>query len=138
LMQDQILSSFDTVFLLLLPLTTFALGISGFLWSSARLLAPWALSFGLVSLIPLGMLVLGKLEGSIGLRVHAWISFIVLFSSLVTIFIFVIAVRFFVSFPIVVWSNAGMIFLAGVLFSTYGFSFRGVKYFKHVLGERIP
>ena len=137
MMQDQVLSSFDTILLLLLPLSTFALGVTPWLWTSLRFLAPWTLSFAFASFLPLGILVAAKLRGNVKSRILAWIMFIVLISSVAGLLVLVGVLGLFVGLPIESRPGFEPLFMIGILTLSYGLSYHQVRGLKHLLLRRI-
>jgi hypothetical protein len=137
MMEDQVLSSFDTILLLLLPLSIFALGVTPWLWTSLRFLAPWTLSFAFASFLPLGILVSAKLRGNVQSRILAWIMFIVMISCVAGSLVFVVALSLFVRLPIATRPGFEPLFIIGILTLSYGLSYRQVRGLKHLLLRRI-
>ena len=74
---EQILSSFDTILLLLLPLSTFFLAAAPTIFQLSPILGVATGCLAIGSLMILLLLVIGKIRGSVTVRILAWYLFLI-------------------------------------------------------------
>ena len=130
------MSSFDTVLLLLLPLTIFLVGAASILRTQSPIMSQISQTFAITFALVLVYLVYGILRGSDLIRVSAWFYFFALSIEVVVLYSYTGIISLFVgkpvSFPISIY------FLGGSLCTTFGISLRLIRWIKRTMQRRLP
>jgi hypothetical protein len=135
--EEQILSTYDTVLLLLLPLATFLVAAS--LWNIPRLLTSVAPIFATVFLCILVYLVHAKLTGNDRRRLLAWFWFFLMSSLTLSFVIFLWVLSLIVGIPVGVDAFALVIVgVPGFVAVTYGLAYALTRWIKRTLQRRLP
>lgn len=136
--EEQVLSSFDSLLLLLLPLTTFLLGATSILWNLSQILAQASMTLAAVFAIVLIVLVFGKLRGSDMIRVFAWFLFFYFLGIFAVILSYTWILSFLVGEPVTLSPLYSLQFLFGVVLAGAGISYRPVIWTKRTMQRRLP
>jgi hypothetical protein len=138
MLEEQLLSSFDSVLLLLLPLTTFLLSATLVLWNPERFVALMTELLAILFAIVLIVLVYGKLSGSSMLRVFAWFLFFFLLSVAVVAFACNEILSIFTGSPFKVSTAYLLYYLLGEALVGIGISLTPIRWMKGKMHERLP
>jgi len=134
--EEQVLSSFDTVLLLLLPLTTFLVEAASILRTQSPIMSQISQAFAITFTCVLVYLIYGILRGSDSIRVSAWFYFFLLSIEVVVLYSYTGIISLFVgkqvTFPF------SIPFVGGSLCTTVGISLRLIRWIKRTMQRRLP
>ena len=136
--EEQILSTFDTVLLLLLPVTTFLLSATSLFFSISRLLALVSTIFAFVFVSVLVFLVYGKLNGSDRIRMAAWFLFFPCSAAVIVFFTSVWILTLLVGELVTIDAGFVPVFIGGGTVVSIGISYRPTRWMKRTMEKRLP
>ena len=136
--EEQVLSSFDSVLLLLLPLTTFLLSATLVLWNPERIIAQMTEGLAIIFASVLIVLVFGKLSGSSMLRVLAWFLFFYFLGIAVVVIAYDVILTTITGGPVKVSPAYLVYFLLGQVVVGSGISLTPIKWMKAKMHTRLP
>jgi hypothetical protein len=136
--EEQILSSLDTILLLLLPISTFFLATAPTVFRLAPILGALTSYLAIGFLIILLYLIIGKISGSITIRILAWYVFLLYVSAVIVSEGYFEILSLFVGIPISADLYFMIYFIVGSIAAATAMFRSLAKWLRRTLELRLP